>query len=130
MSHDKIIKGVHIYKLIMTLKQNTIIKISLIVFILLFLVLTFIDMTTSPELIGIDNLTLNYLNEHVRIEGVIVKQSVYDDNSYLVIEDGNSQLDGVIFGIDKNFKEDREYFFEGKVVLYEQELELVIDKVY
>ncbi|MDA3855921.1 MAG: OB-fold nucleic acid binding domain-containing protein [Candidatus Woesearchaeota archaeon] len=112
----------------MKLSERTIIKISFIIFLLSFTLLYYLDSTLEVKQIPINEISIKNLNEYVAIKASISKQTVNKNNSFLILKDSSGEIDAIIFNI-KNKIPNEEYLFLGKVSLYDDKLELIIDEI-
>lgn len=68
------------------------------------------------------------LNEYVAIKATISKQSLNSNNLFLTLKDSSGKIKAIIFNIENEIPIG-EYIFLGKISLYENELELLIDEI-
>jgi hypothetical protein len=113
----------------MNLSNRVLIKFSLIGFLFLFVFLFYLDFNFDLEKIYIKDISMGNLNDIVVIEANIVEQTLQDNIYFLSLDDGSGKIKAVLF--DSNFKFDSNYYYsiEGKVTLYDKELELVVREI-
>lgn len=112
----------------MSFKKNTLIKISLLGFLFCFLAIYFIEDKVQLEVMPISQMDNSYINKYVKIQGDVVKVSNSESTTYLTIKEVNDSINGVIF--DKINVSKERYFFEGKIVRYNDGLEIIVEKYY
>lgn len=113
----------------MQLNNRELIKISIVGFLLLFITIYYLDQNYELERTYISKLSLKNINDVVRVEGKIRKQSLMNETLFLEIFDPTGKINGVIFDAKEKFDSDLDYIFEGKVTLYNKNIELIIKEV-
>ena len=116
----------------MKLKENNIIKLSLIIFLFLFILLYYLDSIYSPTLINIKDIDKSYYNKIVKINTKIEKLNLNNETLFLVLSDlnnSNYKINAIIFKTKIILDMDKNYEFIGRISLYKNELELLVDKI-
>ncbi len=113
----------------MYLSDNRLIKISLVGFLVCFMLLFYLDYTYELDVSNIEDIDLSSINAYVKIDAKIISQSLINKNIFLEIKDNTGKIKAMSF--DTNFKldETKKYYIVGKVSLYKGELELIIDEI-
>lgn len=112
----------------MKLSERTIIKASFILFLLCFTLLYYLDSTLQINQIPINEISIKNLNEYVAIKATISKQTLISQNIFLTLQDSSGEIDAIIFK-NQNKIPLGTYVFLGKVSLYNDKLELIIDEI-
>ncbi len=113
----------------MKIKKTILIKISLIGFLLIFLLIYFIEENTVILLTKISEIDNTYINKYVKITGNIVKLKNSNSSTFITIKNNENYLKGIIFEKIK-LKKEKKYIFEGKISKYNNELEIIINEYY
>lgn len=113
----------------MELKKYQIIKIVLIIFILSFTTIYYIEKNHKLELISISKINSNYLEKNVKIEGKIIKQTLNKNTLFLTIQDNTAQINIIAFQINQTLNKNQTYTIEGKVTKYQNKLEIIANKI-
>jgi hypothetical protein len=96
---------------------------------LCFSIMVLIDNHYSLEVSSISELSLRNLNQNVLIYGEVSEQSLFNGTMFLEISDSNSSIKAIGFEAWEYLDENTEYYFGGKLILYENELELVLKEI-
>lgn len=108
--------------------HNTI-KYTLIGFLLSFTLIFYLDNNHELSTKNISDLSLKDLNKNVKIEGRILKQNLIKDHLFLTINDGTSSIKVIGFYAKEELYPYSQYIIEGKITLYEKELEIIANKI-
>lgn len=112
----------------MKLKEYNIVKICLILFIVLFLLIFYIENTTQLKITKIKNITNNDIEKTLKIQGKIIQLKNSNETTFLIIKDNTSKINAIIFDKIK-LNQNLTYNFTGKISLYNKEIEMIIKKV-
>lgn len=96
-------------------------------FLLVFLIFYFFEINLDLKPTSINEIG-NYVNKHIKIDGEIISIRKTNSTTFVKIINNGTELNGVIFDVVNIEK--RDYVFEGKISIYNGELELIIDKFY
>ena len=108
--------------------SKLIIKISLIVFLISFSLLFFIDKNYILDKKEIKNITIKDINKYVRIEGEIVKQKSIGEHVQIEIKDNTSTIKGTLFYSNSSFR-NKNYSIIGKITMYNKKLGLIVSEI-
>ncbi|MFW6285923.1 MAG: hypothetical protein ACOC16_02020 [Nanoarchaeota archaeon] len=115
----------------MKLSNRSLLKISLIGFLMLFIAIYFIENNYEPQEKLIQNLSMKDLDKHVKINGKILQQTTISNTKFLKISDNksNKTIKGIIFENNHTYSKNNNYTFEGKITMYQGEIEIIINKI-
>ncbi len=116
----------------MKIKEYNLIKISFIGFLLLFILLFYLDSIYSPKLVQISKLDKSYFNKVVKINAKIEKQTLNGQTLFLILqnlENKSIKIKGIIFNINKTFSKSKDYQIIGRISLYKNDLEILIEEI-
>ena len=111
----------------MKLNEHNTIKLCLILFLVLFLSIYFIETNYELEVIQISNITNQDIEKTVKVEGKIIRQKNFNTTTFIEIKDNTSTIKGIIFDKVK-LNNTLEYEIIGKVTMYKNELELKLTR--
>ena len=113
----------------MQIKKYTLIKICLIVFLITFTLIYIIESNNEKKIISISQINKNNIEKNVKIEGKITKQTLNKNNLFFTIKDNSSQINCIAFKTNQALEKNKIYTIEGKVVTYNKELEIIVNKI-
>lgn len=113
----------------MELKKYQIIKICLIGFLITFSLIYLIEKSHKIKTIVISEINQNHIEKNVKIEGKITKQTLNKNTLFLTIKDNTSQINIIAFKINQTLNKNQTYTIEGKVTNYNNELEIIANKI-
>jgi len=116
----------------MKLKEYNLIKISFIIFLFSFILLYYLDDNYSPKLIYILDIDKSYFNKVVRIDVKIQKQTLKNQTLFLTLSDinySNFKILAIVFNINKTLDKNINYEIIGKVDLYKDDLEILVNEI-
>ncbi|MFW5705124.1 MAG: hypothetical protein ACOCXG_04760 [Nanoarchaeota archaeon] len=115
----------------MQFRQVTIIKISLILFFILFLFLYIIENTKNPENSSISQIKNLSLRKTYQFNVNIVNTNSYEDFSYIKIKDNTGITDAIIFEPLANFQPQKEksYTLIAQISKYKNKNQLIIKEI-
>lgn len=117
----------------MKLSKYNLIKITLILFLTIFIISYNIEKNYSLKLTKIQEITLNDLDKTVKIIANIKKQIVNKENNISIIKiyDNSGEITAIIFNYYNNNKliKNKKYEFIGKISIYNQKPEIIIKKI-
>jgi hypothetical protein len=115
----------------MKLSHRSLIKITLITFLTLFTILHIIETKQELSKTSIDNLSIKDINKHKKIEAIIIKQKAIKNNNFLTLKSPttNKTINAIIFDNNKTLSKKQTYEIEGKITLYNQEIEIIINQI-
>ena len=103
-----------------------IIKLSLIIFIILFTLLIYIDKNYKLETTPIKNITIKNINQYKAIQGKIGKQNIIKNISFFDIYDNQSKITAIMFNLNKTLNYNKKYKFTGKITIHKNKPEMII----
>lgn len=106
------LEGLHRISLLLVLVGLTLLYASSLVF--------------KPETVAMSDIGQDHLGEQVRVAGAVRGLSETDDAVFFDVEEGNAEIRAVHFGPGLEIEEGGRYTFEGRVDIYQGELELVV----
>ena len=111
--------------------KRSLIKISLIVFLTLFSIVYTIEQNQDVKTKKIENISIEDTNKHYQIEGQIIKQTSIKNNNFLTIKSLNSdsRIKGIIFNDNHTYDRNKDYLLEGKISIYNKEIEIIINSI-
>lgn len=83
----------------------------------------------SPESVDIDDIGNADIGSSVEVAGTVRDLSKKDDVVFFDLEGEKASIRSVYFGSYLGVEEGEEYTFQGRIEIYQGELELVVDKV-
>ncbi len=113
----------------MKITQIQLIKISISLFLLLFLLIYYLDENLEIQKTNIEEINKKNLNQKIKIVGNVSDIKYIKNHIFLNIKSNNSSIKGIIFNSEKIIIE-KEYHIEGKITIYKEELEIIIEKMY
>lgn len=105
------------------------IKISLLGFLLFYMILLILDNSFELEMRSIQSLSLDDLNKNVKVQGELEEQRLINENLFLQIREKNRSLKVIAFDIGRELEIGKNYIVEGKITMYKQELEIIAKKI-
>ena len=117
----------------MKISNHILIKLSLIIFILLFIYLFYFESTYKINKTEIININDNNLNKIIKIECKIYSQTLNsngkNDMIFLKLYDNTSNINAIIFNSNVKLNEKNKYEIIGKIIKYKQEYEINIIEI-
>jgi len=114
----------------MKVSDRQLIKFSLIIFIIFFCVILYIDNNYELEETKIKDLSLKDINKYVKIESKILNQRINNGTLFLTIGNENKSIPAVLFNYDDiELNLSYNYFFTGKITYYKNDIELILYKI-
>ncbi len=113
----------------MKLSEHKLIKITFVSFILLFLLVYIIDLNYKLTPIPISEIDKTKINKRVAIKVEVASQNLHGNTLFLTLSDKNNEIKAVIFNQNELLELQGEYYFLGKISLYNNELELIVDEI-
>lgn len=113
----------------MELSIRSLIKISLIGFLTIFVIIFYIDNNFDLITRDIDSISLKELDRNVKIKGNVVASNVRGNNLFVVLKGNNSTIKGVMFNSNSTPTVGENYSIEGIVKTYKGEVEIIIHKI-
>ena len=108
---------------------RSLIKISLLGFLICFIIIYYIENNFDLETRTIDSISLGELDRNVKVEGIIISSRVKNNNVFFEIKDGDSSIKGVMFNNNASLQKYANYTVEGVVKSYKGELEIIVHKM-
>jgi len=110
--------------------DKNVIKFCLIGFLILFFIIIYMEKTNVIENSNISELSLDNLNEYVRVSGFVKSQTLSRENLFLEICDSlnfknNSCIKVSLFGMKAKLKYRRKYEVLGKINYYNSNLSII-----
>lgn len=130
-------------------RTKFLLKLTLIGFLISFVLIYYIELNYSPQLINIKQIKENSsIGDIVKFNAKIRKQRVYNNNTiFLTLNYNNSKINAIIFNFNpdnykpnlynnnqkssksRNFNNKEIYQFIGKITLYNKEKEIIIKRI-
>jgi len=112
------------------MKNQTLLKISLIISILGIIILLFLLNIIKPTQIKIKNLDDNYLNQKVELKGIIQGIKTYKESNFqiITINDSTGKID-ITLDNPINITKNKSVTVIGKVTEYKNNLQIQADKI-
>jgi len=104
-------------------------KISLIGFILLYILILNIDSSYELDLTPLDELSLKDLNKNVRIVGYAVDQQNIKGHLFFKIKDNETTVNAAAFFYNDTLDKSIKYVYEGKLSLNKKEIQIIISEI-
>lgn len=100
------------------------------------LILVLVGLTTiyasstvlSPEKVSISDISESELGESVRVVGAVRDLSTTDETVFFDLEGEKAAIRAVYFGSGLDIEEGGTYTFEGRLDIYQGEMELIVDR--
>ena len=106
-----------------------IIKVSLPIFLITFVLAYILDINHELPIIKIEEIDEKHIGKHVKISGIIVRQTLIGNNLFSVIEDETSRINIVAFKAENELNIGEEYIVQGRVDSYRQNLQIIANKI-
>lgn len=114
----------------MKLNDKNLTKICIVLFLALYCVIYYVDSRFELETSNISELSIKDINKKIKVEGTPTKQKLIGENLFFTIENNNSNLIAIAFGINETLSKNQRYYFEGRITLYNNDIEIIVDKIY
>ena len=113
----------------MNIKENNIIKFSLIVFIITILLIFYIENNFEKPKTKISEIELKDINKRVIFYGNLTKFNKNNDMGFFTFEDNNKSINIVTFNLNQSFELNKTYKINGRVNLYENNIQVIADEI-
>lgn len=115
----------------MKLKNKHLIKISLIVFLVSFSLVYFIEMNHSKNSISLDEISIKDVSKVAKIDAFVNNQRLYNSTLFLNVTEiiSNKTVKVVAFKSSNLLNESFNYSIIGKITLYQGEIELIAQRI-
>lgn len=114
-------------------RRNEIKKIlfTLSIFFIGFLFLFYFETSFYPEKTKLESINYFSIDEIVFVKVTFIEQTLIEDKKILFgkVKDETGKINIIIFDIDKKFEKNKEYLLLGKVSIYNNELQIIVNKV-
>ena len=109
--------------------DKKIIKISLSIFLIVFILGYLYEQNYEYELSEISDFDLEDLNSKVKFEAKIVKQNLYGETLFLELKDKEDSIKAIVFKHAEKLDYSLEYYFIGKVTYRNKNVEIIVDRI-
>ncbi len=109
------------------MKKTSLIKISLILFLIIFGIVYFVEESYELEKMNISQIDDTFYNNYVKIYAKVITIRNFNETIFLILKDETKEIPAIIFEkveIEKN----QNYYFEGKITKYNGDLELIVER--
>lgn len=112
------------------LDEYKLIKISLCSFLILFVVIFGLEMSFEKKLTEISQIDMSYIDKKVMVYAYAKDVNSFSNHTFFLISDNNEKtISGIVFYCNSCVEENTFYVFEGKITLYNGELDLIVEKI-
>jgi len=110
--------------------EKLILRISVILILIGFIVLYISSIFYEPRIISISEINSNFVGKNIKVYGNITYLNWKDNNLFLIVSERNSDIFVVKFSIkDHTFKKHQNIYVSGQVNIYQGDLEIIADRL-
>jgi len=113
------------------IKDNNLIKIYFIGFIICIGVLYYLDLNQNLEISKVLEIKFSDINKYKSFEVKLISQNLKKSILFLKFKDlnSNSSINGIIFNFNKSLKLNEDYIIIGKIDFYRNKSQILIDEL-
>lgn len=113
----------------MEIKEKHLRKFSIIVIIFSLMILIYLDKAVELPITSLDDISIENIDKNVKVIGKIQNQALINENLFFNIRNNQTSIRGTIFGITNEIEPNTFFLIQGRVSMYNQELQIIVSKI-